>query len=267
MNHYIIRGGVAGRERLRLLGRVMRPTTLGLFQRVGLRPGLQCLDVGCGGGDVTIDLAGIVGAEGTVLGVDLDETKLTLARDEAAAQQCANVEFRRWDVEAGDLAQEFDLVYARFLLTHLRDPLGALGKLQQALRPGGSVVVEDIDFTGHFCWPDSRAFHRYVELYTQAAQRAEGNPNIGPHLPGMLLDLGFEKVQMNVVQPAGLEGEVKLVSPLTMENIADTVLEAGLASQGEVDQVITELYDFARNPRTVMSLPRIVQVWGYRAVS
>src|SRR5262245_28373431 len=127
--HYIIRGGVEGRERLRLLSRVMRPTTLSLFDRIGLRPGVRCLDVGCGGGDVAFDLARIVGPEGGVVGVDVDETKLELARHEAAARQLGNVEFRRSQIGAGELGSGFDVVYARFLLTHLKDPLAVLAAM------------------------------------------------------------------------------------------------------------------------------------------
>src|SRR5262245_27552439 len=73
---YVIRGGVQGRERLRLLARVLRPTTLGLFAHVGIRPGMTCLDVGCGGGDVAFDLARATGAGGKVVGIDIDRTKL-----------------------------------------------------------------------------------------------------------------------------------------------------------------------------------------------
>jgi hypothetical protein len=134
----------------------------------------------------------------------------------------------------------------------------------EALRPGGVLIVEDIDFTGHFCHPHSSAFSRYVELYTQVVQRRGGDPHIGPRVPELLLYTGFERVQMQVVQPAGLDGEVKLIVPLTMENIMDAVLAEGLASRAEGDWVIEDLYAFARNPHTVVSLPRIVQAWGYQ---
>jgi hypothetical protein len=71
-------------------------------------------------------------------------------------------------------------------------------------------------------------------------------------------------MQMNVVQPATLDGEVKLITPLTMENILDAVLAEGLAPKADLDSLIDELYQFSRNPRTVASLPRVVQAWGYR---
>ena len=88
-DHYVIRGGVEGRERLRILARVMRPTTLRLFDRVGIDMGMVCLDLGCGGGDVTLDLAGLVGPGGKVVGWDIDETKLGLAQREAEERDWA----------------------------------------------------------------------------------------------------------------------------------------------------------------------------------
>lgn len=65
-SHYVIRGGLEGRERLRILSRVMRPTTRSLLKRVGLGQGMACLDVGCGGGDVTFEIARMVGPGGRV---------------------------------------------------------------------------------------------------------------------------------------------------------------------------------------------------------
>jgi hypothetical protein len=136
--------------------------------------------------------------------------------------------------------------------------------MRQMLHPGGVVIVEDIDFTGYFCYPDAAALWRYVELYTQAVRRRGGDPNIGPRLAGLLLDVGFEKVQMNVVQPAEMEGEVKLLNAITMENIADCVLAEGLATRNEVERVIADMYELSRDSRTVVSGPRVVQAWGYR---
>ena len=261
---YVIRGGLEGRERLRMLSRVVRPTTASLLERVGLQPGMVCLDVGCGGGDATFEIARMVGPVGRVVGLDMDETKIELARSEAAELNLPGVEFRASDVGQIGEGAEFDFVYARFLLTHLSDPGGALRRMLGVLRLGGVAVVEDIDFSGHFCHPDSPAFWRYVELYTQVVHRRGADPNIGPRLPELLLDSGYRNVHMKVVQPAGIDGEVKLIAPITMESIADSVLAGGLASRHEVDRVIHDLHAVAADRRTVLSLPRVVQAWGYR---
>src|SRR5260370_24861179 len=147
-SHYVIRGGVAGRERLRILSRVMWPSTLNLLQRAGIRPGMTCLDVGCGGGDVSRELARLVGPTGGVVGIDIDDVKIGIAREEAAALGMPNLEFRVCDLGETEPQAEFDLVYARFVLTHLPDPNAMVGKICQTLRPAGVVVVADIDFRG-----------------------------------------------------------------------------------------------------------------------
>lgn len=261
-NHYLIRGGVAGRERLRLLARVFAPTTTPLLDRVGILPGWACLDAGCGGGDVTLELARRVEPGGHVTGTDIDPVKLDLARTEAAATGVTNATFLRGDLTAAAADATFDLVYARFLLTHLPDPAAGLAEFARVLRPGGRIVVEDVDFSGQFAYPDSPAFQRSIDLYTAAARRRGGDPMIGPRLPSLLRAAGFTQLGTNIVQPAGLTGEVTLVTPLTIENIAEIVLAEGLATQAELDQTIAALYAIASDPDVLISLPRVVQAWG-----
>jgi predicted O-methyltransferase YrrM len=262
--HYVIRGGVQGRERLRVLSRVMRPYSGALFDRLNLRDGLACLDAGCGGGDATLELARRVGPGGSAVGIDLDETKIAIARREAEEQGVTNVTFNSSNVCAAAAAPEFDVVYARFLLTHLSDPAAAVRALCSHLRPGGWLAVEDIDFSGHFTYPRSPAFERYHELYCATVAKRGGDPNIGPRLPLLLKQNGCESVAMDVVQPSALEGDAKLLNPMTMENIAGAVLDDGLATGEEIDDLTRALYAFAADPDTVAGMPRIVQCWGRR---
>lgn len=263
---YVIRGGVEGRERLRRLAAVLHPTTLALLDRARIPPDAICLDVGCGGGDVTLDLAANVAPYGRAVGIDLDETKLELARAEARDREVTNIEYRRVDADGSLGRAEFDLVYARFLLTHLADPAATVERMRDAVKPGGAVVVEDIDFAGHFSWPEFPALRRYIQLYRETVRARGGDPDIGPRLPVLLAEAGLERIGIHVVQPAALAGDIKLLSPITLENIAQAVLDAGLATTGDIQRIVEELYEFARDPRTVLSFPRIVQGWGYRAI-
>lgn len=264
-DQYVIRGGIEGRERLRIIARVMYPTTAALLDQVGVAAGMCCLDVGCGGGDVTLELARRAGAGGSVLGIDLDATQLEVARAEARAAGASTVEFRAAGITEYRDQPRFDVVYCRFVLTHVPDPAAALRNLFDLVRPGGAVVLEDIDFSGHFTYPPLPAFQRYAELYVAAVRKRGGDPNIGLRLPSMLLDTGCALVRMNVVQPSGLEGEVKVINAITMRNIADVLIRDGLSTADEVDRVVDELHRFALDPRTVAGVPRIVQAWGTKS--
>src|ERR687893_1697989 len=105
---YVLRGGRAGAERLRLLNRVKWPTTEPLLRAAGLRAGMSCLDVGCGSGDVTLKMAALVGAEGHVVGVDRDQAILRLAEQEAE-RQGLSVAFYRLDAEELTEESSYDL--------------------------------------------------------------------------------------------------------------------------------------------------------------
>ena len=88
------------------------------------------------------------------------------------------------------------------------------------------------------------------------------DPNIGPRLPGLLREAGFEDVQMKLVQPAALVGGIKLLTCVTLENIAEAVVRDDLASEEELRTAMGELYAFARDPHTVLGGPRVFQTWG-----
>jgi predicted O-methyltransferase YrrM len=259
---YAIRGGLAGRERLRVLSRVQAAATIRLLQRVRIEPGARCLDAGCGGGDVTLELARLAGPDGEVLGIDRDEVKLELAREEARAAGFDNVAYRVEDVNALDAEGEYDVVYSRFLLAHLRDPGRALQRLVAAARPGGLVVMEDIDFSGAFCHPDRRAYRRFWELFPAAIRAAGGNPTFGPSLPTLMGNAGVRGIDVRLMQAAGRDPDVKLMPALTLENAVDAVVGTGLAERAAVEAIVDELYHLAADEEAVLALPRVVQVWG-----
>jgi hypothetical protein len=127
------------------------------------------------------------------------------------------------------------------------------------------LIVEDVDFKGSFGWPETAGFRRYCELYQAVARARGGDPNIGPRLPILLADGGFEQIGLHVVQPMAMQGEEKLINPITLENIADAILHDGLATRQEIDALIQELYAFAADPRTIAGLVRVIQAWGWRA--
>jgi SAM-dependent methyltransferase len=266
-SRYMIRGGLEGRERLRVLARAMRPTTTALLDRVGVESGWSCLDAGCGGGDVTLELARRAAPDGRVLGVDIDESKLELARAEAEAEGLGNVTYEARDLSAETSSEQFDLVYARFLVTHLPDGVDAVRRLAAAVRPGGLLALEDVDFEGSFCYPPSAAYDVFVDIYVRTAVARGGDPLVGRRLPWLVLAAGCEDVDVSVVHPVGRrtdgwERDVKLLVPLTLENIADAAVAEGIATRVEIDAAAQELDALVDDPGALLSVPRIVQTVG-----
>lgn len=259
---YVLARGREGRERLRILARIMQPGTEQLLDRVGIARGASCLDVGCGGGDVARLLAERVGPQGRVVGVDLDAAVVGIATEEADASGLAQLSFHQGDVLGIGAAGDFDLVYARFLLSHVPEPARALGAMLGALRAGALLVVEDIDFSGHICFPALPAFDRYCELYRAAVRANGGDADIGPKLPGLLQRVGLEDVEVHVSQPVALRGDVNMISALTMHSLGLRGSAANLTTSDEVEAIVAALSLAAEDPAVLMSTPRIVQSWA-----
>ncbi|MFZ0830175.1 MAG: methyltransferase domain-containing protein [Thermoplasmata archaeon] len=261
---YVIRGGKEGYDRLLVLARDRWPDTLALFQRAGLAPGMRCLDLGCGGGEVTLQMAKLVAPGGRARGVDMDAVKLGLARQAAIERQVDNVEFTQTNVDDWNESNAYDAVYSRLLLQHVREPVELLRRMWAAVRPGGLLMVEDADFEGCCCEPANEAFDFYVRSYSEVLRRNAGDPVLGRKLYRHFLAAGIPHPKVTAVQPVRIEQEAKSLPWLSLQATQEAILSAGLAKRGEFDAALESLAKFCADPATLVSGPRMFQVWSRR---
>ena len=105
------------------------------------RPGERALDIGCGFGDTTCQIAALVGPSGSVLGLDAAPRFVAAARSEATAAAVDNVGFDVADVQAGGLEGPFDYAFSRFGTMFFANPVAALRNVREALAPGGRLCM------------------------------------------------------------------------------------------------------------------------------
>ena len=141
--HYLL--GHAGHElaRLEAQGAIYRAVTMEALLAAGLVEGMRVLDVGCGTGDVSLAVAGIVGSRGSVVGIDRSAEGLAFAKARAESSGQLNVSFVRCEIDrfGGIEAGAFDALVGRFVLMHQADPAGVLRSALRAVRPEGVVVM------------------------------------------------------------------------------------------------------------------------------
>ena len=265
MSRYVIRGGREGYDRLKVLARAHWEATSAFLRSVQVRPGMRCLDLGCGGGDVSLELARIVGAEGSVVGIDMDGVKLDLARTDALERGLSNVEFRVQDVMSWNEPDAYDLVYSRFLLEHLSRPLDVLQKMWSAVRKGGALAVEVTDFSGLFCEPPNDGYEFNARVFPQTTARYGGDASRGRKLYGLFLEAQIPDPRLTLHQRANSSGEAKRLALLTLEASVESIVDGGLATMAQVEAAIADLRAFTDDPATIVGSPRFFQVWASRA--
>jgi ubiquinone/menaquinone biosynthesis C-methylase UbiE len=264
---YVIRGGQAGYDRLLLLAQKSGRDTSALLKRAGVRTGMRGIDVGCGGGTVTIELAQMTAPDGLITGIDMDAVKLDLAREEASRRRIDNVEFRTADVNAWDEPATYDLVYSRFLLQHLTARTELVARMWDAVRPGGVLIVEDADFDGWACHPPNAGFDFFVRTYCEALRRRGGDPTAGRQLFEYFVRCGIPTPEMRVVETVDHAGDTKAMAWSTLDATQEAIVAAGVASAEDVGAALADLRGFTDDATTLISGPRVYQLWVERPLA
>jgi 2-polyprenyl-3-methyl-5-hydroxy-6-metoxy-1,4-benzoquinol methylase len=251
----------AQRERLRTLEALNDSGTKHQLNARGVAGGWRCLEVGAGGGSIAAWLCDRVAPDGAVLATDLDTTIL-------GELSHPNLDVRAHDVLVDDLpAAEFDLVHMRLVLAWLPEPRTALRRLVAALRPGGWLVAEELDFASAVPDPAMGAeacarFTRLVEAHNAVLAEHHGfDFTYGRRLAGDLAGAGLTE--------GGCEGRASmwrggeaggLIWRLTIAQLRETMIADRRMRAADLDAAMT----LCGEPRFSSLSPVMVAAWARR---
>ena len=258
--HYPIERRAGEVERLLLQGAAMAPDTEVMLDRIGVKAGWSCLDVGCGPRGITDLLSKRVGAGGRVVGLDRDAQFLEVAR--AGAPK--NVEFRQGDAYVSDLpAGSFDLVHMRFIASTAGEPERLLKEAIRMARPGGIVALQEPDGSSLNCYPPHPAWERLKAALLGAFSGVGADLQLARRLYTLVRQSGLEDVQYRPFL-VGVRSADPLVDylPSTVESLRGTVVRLGILSESEFPNVLADCRSHLRQPDTSFTLYTVAQVWG-----
>jgi ubiquinone/menaquinone biosynthesis C-methylase UbiE len=245
------------RERLRTLETLLDSGTTRHLAARGIGRDWHCLEMGAGGGSIALWLAE---RAGSVVAADLDTTVLSgLSRP--------NLEVRAHDVMEDDLPEgEFDLVHLRLLLAWLPDPRQALRRLARALKPGGTLLAEEMDFVSVVPDPrmpgdTARTFARVAAAHNAVLAELHGfDPYYGRRLAGDVAEAlsGVESEARATMWRGGGAGGA--IWRLTLVQLRDEIVESGLATSAEVAEVVERSGDSEFSSLS----PLVMAAWGRR---
>lgn len=219
-----------------------------------LQPGQRLLDVGCGPGTITLDLAQRV-APGEVLGIDQSAEVITAAAETAREQGATNVRFAVDDVYALESPdQSFDVAHAHQVLQHLTDPVAALREIHRVLRPDGIVAVRDADYAA-FTWaPANPLLDRWLELYHQVTVRNDAEADAGRYLLAWVREAGFRDLVVSSSTWTFADPESRQwwgglwADRSLMSSFAEQAVEYGFADRAELEAIANAWHEWAADP-------------------
>jgi SAM-dependent methyltransferase len=208
-----------------------------------LRAGIDLLDVGCGPGTITIDLAQRV-VPGRTVGMDAATDAIAAAREAAKDADASNLELLIGDVYALEHADgSFDVVHAHQVLQHLNDPVAALREMRRVCRTGGIVAARDSVYRAMTWFPRVPELDRWLDLYCSVAEANGGEPDAGSHLRAWCLEAGFTSVESSATAWCFATDEDRAwwgglwADRVVQTALGDRAVELGLATRGDLDEL------------------------------
>lgn len=192
-------------ERLIQQAQLYGDLTKRFFQEAGISKGMKVLDIGSGAGDVAIALAEMVGSEGEVVGVDVNEEILQSSRKRAKQAGFENITFIEGDFQTLSFEGQFDAVVGRLVLMYVSDPALALRKFSTYLRPGGIIAFQELDLRSlwSFVEPATPLLNKLKQWCIEVVKRSGANAGMGLDLYGAFLDAGLPEPSMYLSAPMG----------------------------------------------------------------
>jgi SAM-dependent methyltransferase len=250
-------------DRLGYQHQVWEETTLQLWSAAGFGFGQTLLDLGCGPGFATLELARLVGRPGRVHAIDASTRFIAHLQRCLAAGQVGNVAARSGDVHALDLADgTVDGAFARWLLCFVTEPQRVCDEVARVLRPGGVFVAWDyFNYLAVGVFPERPAICRLFEAYHESAIRNGGSYDVADRLPAMMRRSGLELEQLLPINRVARPGTPvwRWVSRFHA-NYVPRLVESGLMTGAEADALQVAWSEAEQDPASFFFAPPMLGI-------
>ena len=251
-------------QRLRDQALMWQRATEEVLDRVGLKPGMSCLDVGSGPGAVMRLMGNRVGPQGRVTGIEIDRQLGAQALADLRAQGGAQFELIEANVlDLDDIpGAPFDLTFCRLFLMHMQDPVAALEKMFFWTKPGGMLVAQEFDFGAIAVEPICPAMAEFNRVFEGVFRGHGRNLRAGRQLPAQ-----FEAAGLGL--PDGTLAEAKYLPLKDMaamligvyQGLFASAAELGIADPTRAEQFKADMADAAADGRYYCLTPILIAAW------
>ena len=254
--------------RLGFQHQMWRAQAYAVWERAGFGLGSRLLDVGCGPGYTTLDLAQLVGQAGHLTAVDMSDRFVEHLRGVSARLGLNHVETRIRDVQNLDLPPDsFDGAYTRWVLCFVADPNAVIAGAARALRRGGVLAVQDYyRYDALALAPQSDAFRRVIRAVDESWRAHGGDPDVGCRLPALMERNGLRIREIKPLLRTARPHEPLWQWPATFfRNYVPTLVNMGLISEQERAEFDAVWRERSADPAAFFVTPPMIDVIAEKA--
>ncbi len=259
--HYLIATGSEDYERLLILNEVVNPYSLPFLKRY-IKLGAKVLEIGCGIGLMSQEIAKLVGDKGTVLGTDLYEDQFANAQKLSSGICIKGLRYQKASAyDLSGIGKDYDVVYMRFLFIHLEDVTKALDQIKTVLKPGGLILIEELvgnDTIANDPKDIRLAYVRKMDDLQEEIQKS--NFAIATSLGETLETNGFKVVSDKVVHPQLDTPNNRRLFSLGMKSLEESLIKNEIITREESQTMIKEVEDMEADASIKLYFYKIGQI-------
>jgi len=263
-DQYFLGYSSAEQRRLQKQAEELAGESAQLFDQIGIVPGSRVAEIGCGPQGCLELLSTRVGPTGSVVGVELNEDAVQLAREFLSERRINNVEVRQGNAADTGLPREsFDLATARLVLVNIPDPEKIVSEMVALVKAGGVVALHEADWRAHVCDPPIPAWDRLMEVLYSYSRSKGMDLDVGRRVARMLRNAGLVDVRVNpLIHIYGHDHSRRPIFLQFVDNLRDRIVAEGLISQEEFAECAGSLERHLNEPDTLVVSHLFIQAWG-----
>ena len=234
-----------------------------LFDQLRLSPGCRVVEIGCGPQGCLQILAERVGPAGSVVGVEVSEEAVTLARAFVAQCRLGCVDVRHGDAKATGLPRNtFDLATARLVLINVPEPEAIVAEMAALVRPGGVVALHEADWEMALCDPPLPAWSSMIQVFLKYSRANAIDPSIGRRIASLLRDSGLTDIRFNpFIHVYDVNHSRRTLLSQFAGNLRSRILANGIMTADEFDDCRESIERHLADPDTLVMWAHF-QAWG-----
>jgi ubiquinone/menaquinone biosynthesis C-methylase UbiE len=235
-----------------------------LFDRIGLSNGSRVVEIGCGPQGCLELLSSRVGPTGSVVGIELSDYAIQLAREFLLERGINNVEVRQGHAAATGLPRNhFDLATARLVLVNIPEPEKVVSEMVALVRSGGIVALHEADWNSHVCDPPLPAWDRLNQALVHYSQANGIDLYIARRIARMLRNAGLVDVKVHpLIHLYESDNSRRPIFLQFVNNLRDRIVAEGLISEVAFAQCAASLERHLSDPQTLVVSHLFIQAWG-----
>jgi ubiquinone/menaquinone biosynthesis C-methylase UbiE len=262
---YILKTGRKGFDRLSIVNKMYNFESMSFLQGLNIKKGSFVIDVGCGIGIMSQNLAKLVGPEGSVIAIDQSSEQIELAKKLAKKKGIKNIEFI---IDSAENLPSYnisaDAIYSRLVLVHQKKPDFLFDCLLETLKIGGIVVCEEPITSSSFSYPASTAFKRHLSLYCNMGKKAGLDFDFGKSLPAFLENHGLSLLKVRRVQNSFSDEAMKKIAYYRSLECSDVYLKNKFIGEKALTSLLNSLIEFSGDKKFISSGVEMMQAVGVK---